>query len=180
MNDTFPALYGPIMLKMFKALGGPPHVITMQSHLWDVTLMFHRRMNAQICDSPQRRQPFIESWSNNASDYIQVVRDMVGPKPFMVWRTGNRRPCPPEERCKNSIMDEMNKKSEIFTKALNIHRVPYSNVLNPPCRDSIHPKPEITLNYMDRLLKVIAANVPEVSKTLAKFNHEAAVHRNVE
>lgn len=171
MNDTFPALYGPIMFKMFEALGGPPHVITMQSHLWDVSLMFHRNLNAKICTSPERRKPFVESWAHNASSYLQVVREMVGPKPFIIWRTGNRRPCPSSEMCKNFIMDEMNAKSAVFTKELGVERIEYSEMLNPPCRDTIHPTQQITWHYMERLLRVIANNVPEVSSTLEKFNN---------
>lgn len=169
MKDTYPALYGPIMFKMFEALGGPPHAVTLQSHLWDVTMKFHIRRNAQICNSAILRKPFVISWAKNASDYLQIVREMIGPKPFLVWRTGNRRPTPANEMCKNNLMDEMNAESLLFTKELQVHRVPYSHLLNPPCRDTIHPTPTVTAYYMHRLLRDIAENVPEVSSTLAQF-----------
>lgn len=178
MKDTFPALYGPIMYKMFSSMGGSPHAITIQSHLWDVSLKFHRRLNGAMCDNPLKRKPFVTSWAKNATDYIQIVREMIGPKPFLVWRTGNRRPTGGNEMCKNHIMDEMNAESLQFTKQLQVHRVEYSQVLNPPCRDTIHPKAEITLNYMNRLLKDIAENVPEVSKTLAQFTRSSSYSNN--
>jgi hypothetical protein len=169
MKDTFPALYGPVMMKMFEALGGPPHAVTMQSHLWDVTLMFHRSLHASVCNSPPRRKPFVESWAKNATDYVQIVREMIGPSPYLLWRTGNRRPTPSSERCKNHIMDEMNTASIQFTKELNVTRIDYTTVLNPPCRDTIHPNVAMTLNYMERLLQNIAEHVSEVSKTLEMF-----------
>lgn len=172
MKDTFPALYGPIMFKMFEALGGPPHAVTMQSHLWDVSLKFHRSLNERICNSPEGRKAFVNSWAKNATDYMRVVRDMLGPKPLLVWRTGNRRKPPAREICKNYIVDEMNERSVMMTKEVGIERLPYSELLDPPCRDTIHPTPHVTLKYMNNLLKMIAMNVPEVSTTLKKFVDE--------
>lgn len=169
MRDTFPALYGPIVHRLISAMGGTPHAVTLQSHLWDVTFMFHWSRNQHVCANRQLRKPFVTAWAKNASDYILAVKEMLPEVPFIVWRTGNERNTPSNERCKNDLMDDMNDATVNFEAELKVHRIQYAGK-NPPCRDSIHPAPEVTLKYMDKLMASIAANVPEVVGTLKQFS----------
>jgi hypothetical protein len=164
MRDAFPALYGSAMPRLFQLLGGYPHAVVFQSHLWDVAKTFDKLMNHDICVSEIRRRSFIQSWGKNVTDYVSIVKEMFPHSPYLAWRTGNRRKPPNIELCKNYMMDEMNSLSKVIIPPLGIRRIEYSLDLDPPCRDTIHPSAAVTLDYVQRLFADIVNVTPSFKK----------------
>ena len=158
VNDTFTFAQGPAIAPLIKAMGGPPHAVTLNSIFWDISRLVTTESGVneegvRICETPHLRSEWVKDWARNASELVDVTFNLLGNIPWKGWRAANpiSNPIPP---CRQDMVLEMNAAARAIAARKHLHYLDYFNLPNVSVgmRDAHHPNREVSVAYVKKLL----------------------------
>jgi hypothetical protein len=155
-KDAFNHFQLPAFPNLFRALGGRPQAISINSYLWDTGRMLAYG-GFETCNSTSKRHEWVHSWIKNASDLVDAIHEAVPTVRWMGWRMAHKI-SDSNPSCRLLMIDEMNHAAYRMAVSKQLHWEPWlarHPLVNDDMRDFIHPGPVPNIAHMTSLISTI-------------------------